>query len=44
MIELQAVYRRESLIFTICYDKELKENVLNLFGVQVERLQQQQMH
>jgi predicted house-cleaning noncanonical NTP pyrophosphatase (MazG superfamily) len=27
---------RESLIFTIHNDKELKEKVLNLFGVQVE--------
>ncbi len=40
MINLQAVYRREILIFTFCIDKELQEKVLNLFGVQVKCLQQ----
>jgi hypothetical protein len=40
MVKLQATYRREYLIFTIHNDQELKENVLHLFGLQVERLQQ----
>jgi hypothetical protein len=40
MVKLQAAYRRENLIFTIHNDQELKENVLHLFGLQVERLQQ----
>jgi len=40
MVKLQAVYRRENLTFTIHNNQELKENVLHLFGLQVERLQQ----
>jgi hypothetical protein len=40
LFKLQAVYQTENLVFVVRHDKELREQVLNVYGTQIERIKQ----